>query len=98
MSFLQIKYPIVKHDCIKPIPLNKEVVYELDEEIFAAISWDKETEQVEVKVEMPTDGYLAFAFGSHTKASDLVIFKSYLEQPIVDDCFLDENLSSFVDK
>jgi len=47
---------------------------------------------------MPTDGHLAVGFGPSAHTFDMVLFKSFLEQPTVEDCFIDASSTQFIDK
>ena len=58
----------------KPIPVSNQVLFEIDTDIMLEVSWDKDTETVSFVAEMPTNAYLALAFGSKLENCDMLVF------------------------
>lgn len=49
------------------------------------------------KVQMPSDSYLALAFGASLDKCDMVLFQSDMISPTMSDCFYEEGNLNYVD-
>jgi len=65
----------------KPSPFSKNAVFTIDDDFIVNISWEPATEEIIFQVEMPTDAYLAFAFGASMEECDMILFQSDLHNP-----------------
>ena len=52
------------------------------------ISWDSLSEEIIFEVILPSDAYLAIAFGSDRSDRDMIVFDSDIDKPDFKDCEL----------
>ena len=65
----------------KPNPYSKQSSYVLDDQIYVDVWWEPENDEVTFKVEMPSDSYLAFAFGKYLDNCDMLVFEAHQDDP-----------------
>ena len=64
----------------KPKPFSKEQEYQITSDCKFTVGWDQELEEILFEVEMPSDAYLAVAFGEN-QDRDMILFNSAMQKP-----------------
>ena len=81
----------------KPDPFSKQSSYEISPDCELSIEWDKTTEEVILQVIMPSDAYLAIAFGSSLDKCDMILFESKMDDPTTTDCNYEDGIVDYKD-
>lgn len=79
----------------KPNPFSKKVTFTIEDDFLVTMGWDTDAEELDFRVEMPTNAQLSLVFGANLeKPCDMISFNSALDNPKVVDCKYENEIIS----